>query len=194
MAYIKNKIKRERRYFSHASADVKTSSWNPFSRSSAVLLDISQHGFKIELKGSKTLKAAQAFWLRIKLSSFDINTPKFLEAYVTTVWFDKVSNTGGGVFSDLTKEKEDIIDRVLDYLQENQPEVLSSNFDPTEEFSENSDSSDEEDDDDNDQQTKSKKHKKPKKKKKKNSFEDDLDDDIDDDPEMDVDIDDLLDD
>ena len=117
----------------------------------------------------------------MKLNSFEINRPKYLETYVTTVWFDESSNTGGGVFSDLTKEQEDIIDRILEYLKDNQPEVLSSNFDPTEEFSENSS-----DDDDN------VKVKRSKSKRKKSSFEDDLDDDLDDD--MDDDIDDLLDD
>ena len=88
------------------------------------------------------------------------------------------------MFSDLTKDQEDIIEQILDYLKENQPEVLSSNFDPTEEFDENSSTEDEDDD--------NQKRKRSRSKKKKSSFEDDLDDDLDDDD--DDDLDDLLDD
>ena len=129
------------------------------------MLDISQHGLKIELKGSRVLKPAQAFWLRVKLSSFDIKVPRYLDTFVTCVWFSPETGTGGGVFADLSKDQEDIIERIIDYLKDNQPEVLSSNFDPTEEFEEN-------DDPDLDEEV----SKKPKR-SKKNKWEEDLDDD-----------------
>ena len=153
LARKKTRIKRERRYFSHASCEVRTSRINPFSRTSAILLDISEHGFKIELKGNKSLKAAQAFWLKIKLSTFEIRSPSFFESYVTVVWFNEEQGVGGGVFSELTKDQEDIIEQILDYLKDNQPENLSSNFDPTQK-------SDYDSTDDDDEQGENKKKKK----------------------------------
>lgn len=50
-------VKRAKRIESHALVDVKMSSWNPLSVASAVLLDLSWQGFKIEFVNPVKVKA-----------------------------------------------------------------------------------------------------------------------------------------
>jgi hypothetical protein len=109
-------LQRFPRFQSHALVDVKTSSWNPFASFSAVLLDLSVQGFKIEFVSPVTIHAGERARLVIPLSPFRILSPERLKLRIVVKWFDARNQRAGGVFEGATAADAHVIEKILDRL------------------------------------------------------------------------------
>lgn len=113
-----NKINRATRFVSHALVEVKKYKNLPFGTYSAVLLDISQSGFKLEFTGEITVKNGDTFWLHIPLAPLGIMAPSKLDCRIEIKWFDEEMFRIGGVFTSLSKNDKLIITQIYDTLKE----------------------------------------------------------------------------
>jgi hypothetical protein len=108
---------RDPRFPSHALIDVSTSKWNPFSECSAVLLDLSQGGFKIEFVNPVELKTGVKINMTIRLSPFGILTPELLKLKAEVKWFDKEKLRCGGLFVSPSETDIYVLEKVIALLQ-----------------------------------------------------------------------------
>lgn len=109
---------RESRYASHALVELRRFRHLPFGVHSAVLLDISLGGFKIEFTGESVIKPGVQFWLSIPLTPLGIYAPSRLLCKGECRWFDAKRYRLGGVFLQLTKTDRHIIDHVVETLKQ----------------------------------------------------------------------------
>lgn len=91
-------VQRSQRLSSHALVDIKTNRWNPFSRRSAVLLDLSETGFKVEFTSNVNVAIDALLHFRLPLSPFGIFKPAELRLIGKVVWFDATTMRAGGTF------------------------------------------------------------------------------------------------
>ena len=108
---------REGRFTSHALLDVRRFKHLPFAVQSAILLDISFGGFKIEFTGEATIRPGHEFWFSMPLSPLGIFAPTRLLCRAECRWFDAERGRVGGVFTDLSKIDRHIIEQVIESLQ-----------------------------------------------------------------------------
>ena len=104
---------REERYISHALAELRRFKKLPFFCRSAVLLDISRSGFKIELTGEYQIIPGTQYWLNIPLNPLGIYSPQRLIAKVECKWFDERRYRVGGIFLDLSNFDQLIIEQIV---------------------------------------------------------------------------------
>lgn len=90
--------KRPKRYISHALVEVRRYRWWPLGIQSAVLLDLSINGFKIEFTGKSSCEPEQSLWMEIPLSPFQISGPDEILMRITVKWFDEAKMRVGGTF------------------------------------------------------------------------------------------------
>lgn len=109
-------IKRAKRIESHALVDVKMSSWNPLSVASAVLLDLSWQGFKLEFVNSVKIKPGTNLTMNIPLSSFGILAPAKLKLKIQVKWYDARMLRAGGIFEPESHEQDYLIQKIIDVL------------------------------------------------------------------------------
>jgi hypothetical protein len=109
---------RPTRVTSHALVEVRRFKHLPFFAQSAVLLDISLGGFKIEFTGETQVKPGTQCWLSIPLRPLGIYSPERLVCQAECRWFDSHRYRVGGVFMSLTKTERLIIEQILDALKE----------------------------------------------------------------------------
>lgn len=109
-------VDRVPRLVSHALVDVKLNRLNPFSAYSAILLDLSSSGCKIEFTGQLRLKTETILWLKIPLAPFKIPQPTSLRVKCLVKWFDTDRMRAGGVFEKLQAEQVQIMESMLNYL------------------------------------------------------------------------------
>lgn len=114
----KSVIDRQLRFSSHALVEIKAFRHLPFGVKSAVLLDISLGGFKVEFTGEAKLKPGQHFWMSIPLTPLGIYAPSRLTCRGETRWFDGEKFRLGGVFMQLTRTERLIIDQVIETLKQ----------------------------------------------------------------------------
>lgn len=108
--------KRAKRIESHALVDVKTSVWNPLSVSSAVLLDLSWQGFKIEFVNPVKIKPGSRLTMTVPLSSFGILAPAKLKLKIQVKWYDPRMLRAGGIFEPESHEQDYLIQKIIDVL------------------------------------------------------------------------------
>jgi hypothetical protein len=89
---------RPERVISHALVELRRRSWWPFGIKSAVLLDVSESGFKIEFTGKADYSKGEQLILSIPLTPFGISAPRAISVPVEVVWFDQEKMRCGGVF------------------------------------------------------------------------------------------------
>ncbi len=104
---------RPKRYVSHALVEVRRHRWLPFFAESAVLLDLSTQGFKIEFTGEVHVQPHHLLWISIPLSPLGILSPARLTVPVEVKWFDNKRFRLGGVFRGLSNDDRVIIEKVL---------------------------------------------------------------------------------
>lgn len=112
-----DEVPRADRYISHALVEVRKFRSLPFFCHSAVLLDISTSGFKLEFTGEIKVEPGARYWLNIPLSPLGIFAPKRLLVKCECRWFDDHRFRIGGVFIDITKTDGIIIEQVVETLQ-----------------------------------------------------------------------------
>jgi hypothetical protein len=90
---------RAERVLSHALVEVRQHPrWWPFGVRSAVLLDISETGFKIEFTGQALYRGGEKLLMEIPLHPFGILAPRSIILSIQIVWFDSQKMRCGGVF------------------------------------------------------------------------------------------------
>ena len=109
-------VQRENRYSSHALVDLRRFKHLPFGIRSAILLDISMSGFKLELTGDSTCKPGDQYWLTIPLAPLGIYAPSKLSCKGECRWFDAKRQRLGGVFMELSKMEHHVIEQVVEAL------------------------------------------------------------------------------
>jgi hypothetical protein len=109
-------IKRARRIESHALVDVKMSLWNPLAVSSAILLDLSWQGFKIEFVNGVKIKPGSRLTMSIPLASFGILAPAKLKLKIQVKWYDPRMQRAGGIFEPESHEQDYLIQKIIDVL------------------------------------------------------------------------------
>lgn len=110
-------VKRENRYPSHALVEMRKFRFLPFCIHSAVLLDISAGGFKVEFTGEVRTRPGEQFWLAVPLAPLGIFAPSRLICRGECRWFDEKRFRVGGVFMQLTKIERHIIDQIIESLR-----------------------------------------------------------------------------
>lgn len=109
--------KREDRFPSHALVELRRFKHLPFFIHSAVLLDISRGGFKIEFTGEVGARPGDQYWINIPLTPLGIYAPSRMLCRGECRWFDEKRYRVGGVFMNLTKTDRHIIDQVVETLK-----------------------------------------------------------------------------
>lgn len=110
-------VVRPARFTSHALAEVRKFKYLPFLCHSAVLLDISLGGFKLEFTGEVNATPGSQYWLSIPLSPLGIYAPSRLMCRAEVRWFDARRHRIGGVFMEITKKDQLIIEQIIDSLR-----------------------------------------------------------------------------
>jgi len=109
-------LERPDRYLSHALVEVKKFKNLPFFCDSAVLLDLSSGGFKLEFTNEVRVEPGSRYWLSIPLSPLGIYAPKYLQLRSECRWFDDSRFRIGGTFIDLNKKDQMILEQVVENL------------------------------------------------------------------------------
>ena len=108
---------RAERFLSHALVEVRRFKFLPFFIRSAVLLDISLGGYKLEFTGEMIVRPGDQYWLNVPLTPLGIYAPSRLMIRSEVRWFDERRYRVGGTFIDLTDTDRLIIDQILDSLK-----------------------------------------------------------------------------
>ena len=114
---------RAQRYISHALVEVRRFKILPFFCDSAVLLDISVGGFKLEFTGEVQVAPGNQYWLSIPLSPLGIYAPKRLNCRCECRWFDDTRYRIGGTFIDLSKTDQMLIEQIVSSLKKPRPAI-----------------------------------------------------------------------
>lgn len=109
---------RQERFTSHALVEVRRFKSLPFGIQSAVLLDISVQGFKLEFTGEFKALVGKTYWLNIPLPPLGIYSPTRLICYTQCRWFDEKRYRIGGVFLELNPTQRMIINQIVETLKE----------------------------------------------------------------------------
>jgi hypothetical protein len=119
----KSYVQRAARYQSHALIEVRRFRRLSLFTHSGVLLDISQAGFKIEFVGEQTARIGDRLWLRVPLKPLGIIGREALLCRVEIRWFDAERHRIGGVFVNLERIQEHIIQQIIESIDtsENEP-------------------------------------------------------------------------
>lgn len=109
---------RQERFISHALVEVRKFRWLPFGIHSAVLLDLSLMGFKIEFTGEFVARVQGKYWLNIPLAPLGIHSPARIICQTQAKWFDQRKYRMGGVFTHLDRPQRIIINQIVETLKD----------------------------------------------------------------------------
>ena len=111
---------RPTRVVSYFLVNIKKYRYLPFfSSCSAVLLDISFSGLKLNIEGNYKLALGQQFWLSIPLAPVGIFSPSKLVIRCECKWFDPSKMRAGCIFVNPSPKEEKIIDSIITQLLKN---------------------------------------------------------------------------
>jgi len=116
-SFQKQPIERAERFTSHALVEVKKFRVWPFNIHSAILLDLSTTGFKLEFTGEYRPVPGRDYWIQIPLSPLGILAPKRLLCKGQCRWFDASKKRMGGMFTSITAQEKLIIEQVVETLR-----------------------------------------------------------------------------
>ncbi len=109
--------KRDQRLTSHALVEVRRFRWLPFFVESAVLLDLSLGGFKLEFTSESEAQVGQFYWLHIPLRPLGIATRERFDCRVECRWFDEARFRMGGIFIELQETEKLLLKEILETLE-----------------------------------------------------------------------------
>ncbi len=111
---------RPTRVVSYFLVNIKKYRYLPFfSSCSAVLLDISFSGLKLNIEGDYKLSSGQQFWLSIPLAPVGIFSPSKLVIRCECKWFDSAKMRAGCIFVNPNQKEERLIDQIITQLLKN---------------------------------------------------------------------------
>ena len=108
---------RPERYVSHALVEVRRFKHLPLFVHSAILLDISIAGFKLEFTAEIKVNRGEIYWLHVPLTPLGIFAPKRIICQSEVRWFEEKNYRMGGVFINLSKTDRLIIDQAIETLR-----------------------------------------------------------------------------
>ena len=108
---------RATRYSSHSLVEVRRFKWVPILCDSAVLLDISTGGFKLEFTGEARVEPGSMHWLHIPLAPLGIYAPNRILCRSECRWFDEARCRMGGTLTDLSRKDQMVIEQIVTALQ-----------------------------------------------------------------------------
>ena len=111
-------VERQERFLSHAVVDVCKYRYLPVFVQSAMLLDISVGGFKLEFFSENMVSSGNQFWLKIPLSPLGVYAPKTLISRCECRWYDAQRMRMGGAFFETTKTQQIILEQVVEGLKD----------------------------------------------------------------------------
>lgn len=114
------------RVTSHALVDVKTNRWNPFSKLSAVLLDVTLMGFKIEFIENVNIARNSELSFIIPLAPFEIYEQVSLKLRGHVKWFNLESMRAGGVFVSTSTQEEQMLTQVIAFLRAKETKKIAA--------------------------------------------------------------------
>ena len=109
---------RAERFQSHALVELRRFrlfSWFP---KSAVLLDLSMGGFKLEFSGPTTVLSGERFWLTIPLRPLGVLGPPAVVLRVEVKWYDQGRGRVGGVFLNPSKVERMLLVQLVENLRQ----------------------------------------------------------------------------
>ncbi|MBC7660196.1 MAG: PilZ domain-containing protein [Chitinophagaceae bacterium] len=104
---------RPKRFLSHTLVELRQFKRLPFLCHSAVVLDISSGGFKLEFTGETISTPGRRYWLHIPLIPLGISSPTSFSCLCECRWFDDKRYRMGGSFVDLKPDDEKLIEKVM---------------------------------------------------------------------------------
>ena len=108
---------RQERIRSHTFVELRRFKHLPIFCHSAVLLDVSLGGFKVEFTGEVKLEPGQKYWVMIPMSPLGIvDTPK-IYCLGECRWFDDTRFRMGGIFLNLGREEMAAIEKIVTVLK-----------------------------------------------------------------------------
>ena len=108
------KTGRPERVISHALVELRKNRWWPFGVRSAVLLDISEGGFKIEFTATTSCTTGDKLLMEIPLAPFGILAPASILLGIQIMWFDEVKMRCGGIFVNTNPKTVLFIQKIMD--------------------------------------------------------------------------------
>lgn len=108
---------RAERVISHALVELRRHKWWPLGVKSAVLLDLSQTGFKVEFTGQAKCGVDEMFWMQIPLSPFGIVAPRDIAVRVTVKWFDPKKMRMGGIFESPDAATNIFLEKIIEKVK-----------------------------------------------------------------------------
>lgn len=110
-------LRKTPRFESHALVEVRTSRWNPFSTKSAILIDISVEGFKVEFVSAlKKIAFGSKVRITVPLAPFGIYSSQTLVLTAVVRWFDERNFRCGGVFDKFSPEIETQLEQIVAFV------------------------------------------------------------------------------
>lgn len=109
---------RSERFVSHALIEVRRFRLLPLFCESAVLLDLSIGGLKMEFTGTVAAKPGQRLWVVIPLAPLGIYAPRKWCANFECRWFDDNRLRIGGIFLGLSQFDQVLIEQIIANLRE----------------------------------------------------------------------------
>ncbi len=113
-----SQVDRSERVMSHALVELRSNNWWPFGVKSAVLLDLSASGFKIELTGPAEIKLETIHLLTIPLRPFGLAAPSYIQTKVRIKWFQKDKMRIGGTFEHMKPSDTLFLERIIAFIKE----------------------------------------------------------------------------
>lgn len=104
---------RAKRFLSHTLVELRQFKRLPFLCYSAVVLDISSGGFKLEFTGETMSTPGRRYWLHIPLIPLGIQTPSTFSCLCECRWFDSKRFRMGGSFINLSAQDEKLIEQIM---------------------------------------------------------------------------------
>jgi hypothetical protein len=108
---------RAERVISHALVEIRRHRWLPFGIKSAVLLDLSDSGFKAEFTGATVCRPGETRYIHIPLSPFGIKAPTSITCPVIIKWFDPEKMRVGGVFDHVSSTTQIYLTQIIDAVK-----------------------------------------------------------------------------
>ncbi len=108
---------RAKRFLSHTLVELRRYRHLPFFCDSAVVLDFSAGGFKLEFTGETNSVPGKRYWLHVPLAPLGISSPKAFSCLCECRWFDPKRFRMGGSFLSLTPEQQTQIELIINSIK-----------------------------------------------------------------------------
>lgn len=108
---------RAKRFLSHTLVELRQFKMLPIFCYSAVVLDISSGGFKLEFTGETVSVPGKRYWLHIPLAPLGISSPRTFSCLCECRWFDPKRFRMGGSFVNPSEHDVQLIEQIMNSIK-----------------------------------------------------------------------------